>query len=214
MKKIVITLVLSAVFSLGISALLPERTEDFFQRAELTQAQEIMYKESVRVKGVVTGNLEDGYIVNGVVSEEYVKDLKEGQEAEIKGRGFAETYTGKLLSIAENAESEGADSFVRVAIKVNEKDGSIRSGYTAETRIFISGAEKITAVPYEALKKDNDNSEYVYVFADGKAEKRTIVTGRETPDGIEAVSGVAVSEKLLLPENENFREGKYVKIND
>ena len=101
-----------------------------------------------------------------------------------------------------------------MAIKVNEKDGSIRSGYTAETRIFISDAEKITAVPYEALKKDNDNSEYVYVFADGKAEKRTIVTGRETPDGIEAVSGVAVSEKLLLPENENFREGKYVKIND
>lgn len=214
MKKTIITLILSTIFSAGILTIIPEKTEDFCQKAEVTQAQEIFYKESVRVKGVVTGNSEDGYVVNGVVSEEYIKDLKEGQDAEIKGKGFSETYTGELVSIAENAESEGTESFVRVAIKLNEKDGSIRSGYTAETKIFISEAEKITAVPYEALKKDNDNSQYVYVFADGKAQKRSIVTGRETPDGIEAVSGIAVSEKLLLPTSENFSEGKYVKIND
>ena len=57
-------------------------------------------------------------------------------------------------------------------------------------------------VPFESVRQDKDNVEYVYVYQNGRAVRQDIETGEETSDGVEVLSGLTGGEIVLFNPDE------------
>ena len=100
---------------------------------------------------------------------------------------------------------------VDVVILIEDNDEMIRKGNTAEVKIIVSEQRQISVVAYKAVHQDENGKAYVYVFRDGVAVRKDIITGLELSDGIEVLSGLAPDDKVLMPKDE-IENGNYVKV--
>ena len=68
----------------------------------------------------------------------------------------------------------------------------------------------IITVPYEAIRQDEENQEYVYIYKDGKAYRRNIITGTELREETEVCTGLEVGECVIL-QPDKVSDGVSVK---
>ncbi len=137
------------------------------------------------------------------VSESQVADLKEGQKVQITGAGFRdETYTGSIESISSEAKqivsTTGQETVVEVIATVNHPSSDIRPGFTATAKIDTSQSDHILIVPYEAVREDEANKEYVFCVKGNCAKKAYIQTGQEFDSGFEVVKGLQSNDIVIL----------------
>lgn len=137
------------------------------------------------------------------VSESQVADLKEGQKVQITGAGFRdETYTGSIESISSEAKqivsTTGQETVVEVIATVNHPSSDIRPGFTATAKIDTSQSDHILIVPYEAVREDEANKEYVFCVKGNCAKKIYIQTGQEFDSGFEVVKGLQSNDIVIL----------------
>ena len=92
-------------------------------------------------------------------------------------------------------------------ILIDDGDG-LRSGYTAQAAISTDSERTVGVLPYSVICQD-DQGEYVYVLEQGKAFRRYISTGDELPQGAEILSGVSLSDNVIM-QPEKVSDGAYV----
>ncbi len=175
----------------------------------------ITYTDYVNATGEVDCN-NNRFILNAVVKEEDISKVKIGQSAVITGKGFGgREYKGTVDVISDTARKlqQGVmgNTVVDVVILIEDNDEMIRKGNTAEVKIIVSEQRQISVVAYKAVHQDENGKEYVYVFRDGVAVRKDIITGLELSDGIEVLSGLAPDDKVLMPKDE-IENGNYVKV--
>lgn len=135
------------------------------------------------------------------INETQISKVKEGQTVTITGSAFErKTYTGKVLSIANEAEETatdtGRETTVEVNIKVENPDKEIKLGYTAKCAIVVSSDKSSIIIPYEALGSDS-KGDYVYKFQNGKAEKQYIKIENELSEGAKVKSGITNGDRII-----------------
>lgn len=140
-------------------------------------------------------------VLRGAVSENDINKIMIGQTVEISGSAFAETqYSGMVTEIAPAARKQYngtvLETVVDITVEIDDPSG-LRSGYTASGEILTQIPKNIYILPYTAISQD-EQGEFVYVYAGGKAEKRYIQTGAELSGGAQILSGVSPSEKVVL----------------
>lgn len=63
-------------------------------------------------------------------------------------------------------------------------------------------------VPYESVRQDGDNTEYVMVAGAYQLEKRPVTTGQETASGVEILEGLLPDELVTVLPDEGQGEGQ------
>mgnify|MGYP004670619571 CR=1 FL=1 len=150
------------------------------------------------------------------VPEDYIQDLELGMRCEITGNAFRDkVYEGTLAYIKPYATTPLAltgdgETVVEVMITIDDPDASLRSGYSARVEIFTMRRDGILTVPYEAVRQDMQNQEYVYIYENGRAYRRDITTGTELRDEVEVCSGIEVGDQIIL-QPDNVSDGAAVK---
>jgi multidrug efflux pump subunit AcrA (membrane-fusion protein) len=157
-----------------------------------------------------------GMRVRLTVDESQVADLKKGQKVQISGVGFKNSvYSGSIVSIADAAEqamtTTGQKTVVEVIASVDNPGDDVKPGFTAKAKITTSKSDKVLCVPYEAVREDSNNKEYVFCVADGKVKRVPIVTGKEFDTGFEVKSGLKASDVVIL-NPDDVSEGQKVII--
>lgn len=150
----------------------------------------------------VIGNNSD-YQVCLSVSESQIADLQVGQEATITGVGFKDsTYHGVIMEIADSASqtvsTSGQETVVEVLVSVQDAGEDLKVGLTAKCQIVTSQEDHLLVAPYEAVRADNDGSEYVYCYENGRAIKCYVQTGREFEEGFEVLDGLQAGCQIIL----------------
>lgn len=214
MKRIVILTIVTSVMVFS-SIMIPKLYEKTLAKAEITAMSNITYTDYVNATGEVDCN-NNRFIVNAVVKEEDISKVKIGQSAVITGKGFGgREYKGTVDVISDTARKlqQGVmgNTVVDVVILIEDNDEMIRKGNTAEVKIIVSEQRQISVVAYKAVHQDENGKEYVYVFRDGVAVRKDIITGLELSDGIEVLSGLAPDDKVLMLKDE-IENGNYVKV--
>lgn len=214
MKKIVILTVVTVVMVFS-TVMIPRLFEKTLAKAEITAMSNIIYTEYVNATGEVDCN-EEIFIVNAAVREDDISKVKIGQQVIISGKGFGDReYNGTVDVISDTARrlQQGAtgNTVVDVVVTIEDKDEMMRKGNTADVKIIISEQRQISVVAYKAVRQDKDGTEYVYVFRDGVAVRKDIVTGLELSDGIEVLSGLLPEDKVLMSQEE-IENGNYVRV--
>jgi membrane fusion protein (multidrug efflux system) len=77
-------------------------------------------------------------------------------------------------------------------------------------RLVRSEGEALV-VPEQAIVPENDRH-FVYVVADGRAERREVALGRRRPGEVEIVAGLTTEDDVIIEGALNVRDGSPVRI--
>ena len=166
---------------------------------------------------VITISSSTALVARVAVNESNIPHIQTGMEATITGAGFdGKEYTGKVSQIYPTARQvlsgTSKETVVDVLIRLDEADDAIKPGYSVQARIRYQDNEVIPCIPYEAVLQDDSGQEYVYVFKEGQAVKKYIVTGRELSDGFEVIGGLTKGDIVIKSSGLIKKSGQYVYL--
>ncbi len=149
-------------------------------------------------------------LVSANISEEYINQVKEGQEGEV------------ILDIMPNKEIKGRvyrvsgdiDKISRtfaVDLILDKAEADIKPGMTAKVRI-ITGKHKAIGIPYGAVQRyPATGVYYAFVIKGGMIEQKNIKAGQIRGDLIEVIDGIEEGEKVILSANRRIVSGMRAK---
>lgn len=151
-----------------------------------------------------------------LIREKQLPSLEVGQMVRVSGAGFDKTvYYGYLEEISGAAStSSGGEGIVEGVVRLdeNEADESMRIGLSAKARVVVSTLEDALLIPYEAVINGDDDQSYVYLFQDGRASRRAVVSLAEHTGGILVDREDWVGETLILEPDKVGGDGVQVRI--
>lgn len=107
------------------------------------------------------------------------------------------TFTGKVKFI--NPTIDAANRSAKVVVEVPNADGQLKGGAFVEGRIVVATRADVLQIPREALLNWNleQQSADVFIAVGGKAEKRSVRTGRTNGAMVEIVSGLEPGDPVV-----------------
>ena len=118
-----------------------------------------------------------------------------------------DTITGTLAEISPAADP--ASRTVRMKVDLPET-ADLRTGQFGRLAV-PAGEAAFLFVPPPALVR-RGQLEILFVAADGKAQMRLVRTGKETPQGIEILAGLAPGEAVVCEGAGTLRDGQPLQV--
>ncbi len=88
-------------------------------------------------------------------------------------------------------------TIVEAVARVDDAFEVLRPGYSVRAEIEESEPETLNLLPYEAVLRDEQGENYVYVVQEGWAKKRIVHTGKTLPTAVEIVDGLGRYENVV-----------------
>ena len=157
------------------------------------------------------------YTVLVAVGEGDIFKIKLGNTAVVRGSAFAgKTYKGVVSKIFPSAHKaylgSGSDTVVDVEISILNPDNRLRPGFSAKVEIAGGSDYELITVPYEAVRQDENNNEYVYTYNDGSLRKTPVITGQELINEVEVLSGLTPESIVIFNPGDGMQEGAIIQI--
>lgn len=142
--------------------------------------------------------------------ERDVLTLDEGRAVRISlraddGIGFE----GRIRQISPVVDT--ATGTVKVTIEARAVPVKVRPGAFVRIDIVRDQVADAVLMPREAVVRELQSA-YVFVAKDGLAEKRSVTLGLEEDDHIQALSGVAAGEQIIVAGQGGLKDGSAVKL--
>ena len=161
---------------------------------------------------------DESIAVTAAVSELDISKLSIGQPAYFELSAYPdEKIFGTVSEISETARDQYSGTVLETVVDIVitpeiTSDSRLRSGLSADVVIELSEPKTIVVCPYSAIEQD-DMGEYVYVYENGEAVRRDIVTGKEFSDGTEVCEGLSADD-IVFSDPKEIAERKYVRIKE
>jgi RND family efflux transporter MFP subunit len=130
----------------------------------------------------------------GAMPERHAHRLAMGQEVHLKMEGIHDLRVAKITRISPTVE-ETSRSLVFEA-RVDNQDGSLRTGLFAEGEVVVDPAAQSLIVPNAAIL-EFAGAEKVWKLVDGMAKEQIVQTGRHTDDVVEILGGLKPGDVIL-----------------
>ena len=170
------------------------------------------------------------------VSEVDVVNVALGQEAEVKVDALGtEPQKGHVVEIATSGRRDPTQGTIRFRVKValDDPDPSLRPAMTAKVDILTATSNDAMTAPIQAVVKRTlddqgeevkgtaakgiEESEVVYVIADGEAAVRVVETGISDELYVEIIDGLIDGQEVIIGPYrtlKNLHTGDAVKIEE
>ncbi len=166
-------------------------------------------------KAVFTIADTDNFKVIAQVGEGDIAKINIGDKASVRGVGFGgSVYGGVVTKIFPTARKSltGSETVVDVEIMLLKTDKNLKPGFSAKVEITGGNNFDLITVPYEAVRQDENNNEYIYVYVDGKLKKQVIITGQELTNDVEILSPIAENTVVVYNPNDLIKEGSMINL--
>ena len=206
-----VILIVTAAFTAAVNIFSDSRAQ-----VEVKKVTQMEYADSVVLSGTIYENSDyipsqDGSAqalsqtkvgVTAYVGENNISNIRLGQNAVISGNGFKDkNYSATVVKIGDTAKKVNVGGIkiaaVEVTLSINDPDDALKSGFSANARIYTEDKSDIVVIPYSALVVKG-GKEYVYLCSDDTAILTPIKTGRELSDGYEVITGVKGQDKVVI----------------
>lgn len=148
------------------------------------------------------------------VEETDLPNVQLDQEASIKLDAYPdETFAGTVENVGLVAftSSTGGNAYhVRISMPPNE-GLKFKVGMQGDVDITFHKIEDVLKVPATAVVSENDKN-YVWVVAGGKAKKVEVTTGTSSLDETEIKSGLKEGDIIITEPNSQLKDGQKVTI--
>ncbi len=163
--------------------------------------------------GAVITTLDDTSVIklDFSVPENFLSTLREGLAVRATAPAFSgRSFTGKVSSIDSRVDMNTRAVTVR-ALLANE-DGALRPGMFLNVSLANDERETLT-IPEQALTPEAER-QYVFVVADGKAQRREVRIGSRRPGSVEIVAGLNAGEQVVVEGTQKVRDGAPVRTTE
>jgi len=143
------------------------------------------------------------------VPERDAASVRLGQRVRLTAEGDTNVYLGSLNRVSPAIDDASRMLMVEADIR---NDGSLRPGLFARAHIITHENDEGLSVPANSLITFA-GLEKVVVIAGGKAEEKTVTTGRRGAGWVEIVDGLKAGEKVVV-EPGNLRTGEAVTVTE
>lgn len=151
------------------------------------------------------------------VREKDLKNIAVGQPVKVSGTAFSKsTYPGTVTYISPSARQQYTGSVsetvvdATVTLDPESLDESLRMGLSAKASVVVSSRDDALIVPYDCILQDENNKEYVYIYQEGRALRRDIVTGEGFSDGCLVSSGLTQGDQVVMEPGLIEKEGEEI----
>jgi RND family efflux transporter MFP subunit len=151
------------------------------------------------------------------VNESYINRVAPGQPVEATLNAYPDWHIpGEVLAIIPTADRSKATVKVRIAIKVKDPrivpDMGARVGFLDPRPAGGPAAPPPPGVliPAEAVRTDGGGAA-VFVYTDGKVERRSVTLGPDTGSSRRVLSGLRDGERVVLAPPPTLQDGQAVK---
>jgi HlyD family secretion protein len=170
------------------------------------------------------------------VSEVDVVNVDLGQDAEVKVDALGtEPQQGHVVEIATSGRRDPTQGTIRFRVKValDDPDPALRPAMTAKVDILTATSEDTITAPIQAVvkralddageevegtaAKGIEESDVVYVIADGKAAVRAVETGISDELYVEIINGLSDGQEVIIGPYrtlKNLHAGDAVKVEE
>lgn len=157
------------------------------------------------------------YKVLASVPEGEIGRVEIGDRAQVRcNANAARVYDGTVTKIYPTAHKvlrgTSTETVVDVEITLTQGDAALMPGFTARVDILAGEDYTLITVPYESIRQDENNEEYVYVYQGGKIQKKPVTTGRELISEVEILYGLSTEDIVLYNPGDVLREGAIINL--
>lgn len=137
------------------------------------------------------------------ISEYEIGKVEIGQTVVISTLGDREkNYEGVVSMIYPSGIVEGSEVYVLVIVDIINPDEGLKPGFSCTLDILLSGSENALVVPYDALKRRDDNYFVSKMNEDGTITEVKVETGIESNLMIEVISDELKEGDIVLVMSE------------
>lgn len=152
----------------------------------------------------------DKVVVKAFVGEEHINEIKKGEQVKVKIKAISsQSFTGLITNIAPAADL--VTKAFPVKIQIDNPKHLLKPGMFAEVELNQEQEESLL-VPREAVVKDKQNKDVVWVVKKGVAKQRQVITGKSDNNSIIITSGLIEGEEIVIAGQESLRDGVRVNI--
>lgn len=136
--------------------------------------------------------------------------IKQGQPAEVTVDTYADKiFAGTVEMI--NPEAGSTNRMFRTKVKVDNTDGSLKSGMFSKIQLATGEAAKMLTIPQAAIIQ-KQGIYYVFIVENDKVTRHQVEVGITSGDMIEIKSGLQPGDKLAVSNVSQLKDGDVVKI--
>ena len=153
----------------------------------------------------------DPLIAKIFLPEKDVYGLSEGRDVRITVKANeAVRFPGRIRQISPVVDT--ATGTVKVTIEAaSQASAEVRPGAFVTIEIVRETHARAVLVPREAIIRELQEA-YVFVVKGEVAEKRTVALGLEEAEQVEALSGLAVGDQVIVAGQGGLKDGTPIKI--
>lgn len=144
------------------------------------------------------------------VPAQYLKTVATGRTVHLDVDAYAgEAFTGVVRFVSPALKSD-ARALVIEAIVANA-DGRLKPGLFATARIEQAEQTPAILIPKAAVSTNGEVSR-VFVVTGDRAEERLITLGQAVGEHVEATSGIAAGDRVIVGGRERLRDGAPITV--
>ncbi len=139
-----------------------------------------------------------------------ISRIRTGQRVIVSTYAIEEqTFSGEVVAIDPSINPQTRTFTSRV--RIENPDRLLRSGMFVKAEVIIEQRDSTVVIPREAVQMRSGRP-VAFVVLGASAELREVVTGLETRDRIEIISGLEPGENLVVKGYETLRDKSRVRV--
>lgn len=145
------------------------------------------------------------------VSESRYNDTQKGLEVSLAFNTFGdERFEGRIDIISPTINA--ATHTFPVEITLDNKDKRVRPGMFGKVYVNFGTKEHVVVPDAAVVKQAGSGEYYVYVYADGKVEHKTVELGRRMDNRYEIISGIENGAQVVVAGQNGLTNGSEVEV--
>jgi RND family efflux transporter MFP subunit len=143
------------------------------------------------------------------VPEAYVGTIHDGEPVTVTVAALGRSSPGKVTRFADRVQASTRTMTAEVDLKNTKLD--LIPGMYAQAQLSLADAPNAIAVPLGALDSTGSASKVYTVDAAGTVHIRTVITGIQSPQLVQVMSGIQPGEIVVLGSHSGLQDGERVQ---
>ena len=159
---------------------------------------------------ILFASTENDWVMRASLTDKDIVKLSIGDSAKVYMDAFPGTsFRAEITELGTLADPVTAT--YEAELLILQPLSGFRTGFISRAEIYPSGIRRSMVVPMHSLLDATDNRAFVFVFRDGKAEKRWIRTGAILGEEVVVLDGLSEGELVITDGAKYLREGSEVE---
>ncbi|HLH43733.1 MAG TPA: efflux RND transporter periplasmic adaptor subunit [Bryobacteraceae bacterium] len=143
------------------------------------------------------------------VSESYVRYIKVGDLVEVRVPSLNKRFSGKVARFSVQVAADTRT--MHTEVDVPDPRRALTPGVYAEATLTLARQDHALAAPQESIDVEGSERFAWAVGAENRLERRAVVTGIETPEYVEILSGLREGDWVVAGGHGRLRAGQTVR---